>query len=80
MLAEELKEAETSYPHEWIQEAFRTAVTENRRSWSYIASILRRWAAEGKDHGKPGRHPQKNDPEKYLQEYQRRRGHLPWER
>jgi hypothetical protein len=33
---------------------------------------LRRWAAEGKDHGKPGRHPEKDSRQKYLEAYQRR--------
>ena len=48
MLAEQLAEAEESYPSRWIEEAFRLAVHENKRSWSYISAILRRWAAEGK--------------------------------
>ncbi len=80
MLAEELKEAEKLYPWDWIEDAFKIAVTQNKRSWSYVSGILRRWAAEGKDYGKPGRHSAKNDPKKYLEEYQRRRGRLPWER
>ena len=48
MLAEQLAEAEESYPSRWIEEAFRLAIHENKRSWSYISAILRRWAAEGK--------------------------------
>ena len=48
MLAEELKEAEERYPQPWIAEAFRIAVRENKRSWSYISAILRRWASEGR--------------------------------
>ena len=48
MLAEELKEAEERYPQPWISEAFRIAVRENKRSWSYISAILRRWASEGR--------------------------------
>ena len=83
MLAEELKEAETEYSCSWIDEAFKIAVTQNKRNWGYISAILRRWAAEGrdggKDNGKSGRHTQADHPEKYIEEYQRRRGHLPWE-
>jgi DNA replication protein len=83
MLAEELKEAETEYSCSWIDEAFKIAVTQNKRNWGYISAILRRWAAEGRDgskqNGKSGRHTQEDNPEKYIEEYQRRRGHLPWE-
>ena len=79
ILVEELKETEELYPWPWICRAFEIAVTENKRSWRYIAGILRRWAAEGKDNGKPGRHSPKSDRKKYLQDYQRRRGRLPWE-
>lgn len=80
MLADELKEAEELYSWDWISEAFKIGVTQNKRSWSYISAILRRWAAEGKDHGESGGHSQADNRTKYLEEYQRRRGHLPWER
>ena len=79
ILVEELKEAEQEYSENWIAEAFKAAVTQNKRSWSYISAILRRWAAEGKSNGEPRRHSQKDNRAKYLEEYQRRRGHLPWE-
>lgn len=74
ILADELREAEESYPQAWLRDAFAIAVTENKRSWRYISGILRRWAAEGKDHGKPGRHPQADNRQKYLDDYQRRWG------
>jgi DnaD/phage-associated family protein len=80
LLAEELKEAEELYPWDWINEAFRIAVGENKRNWRYISSILRRWADEGKDHGKPGRHSTEDNRRKYIEEYRRRRGLLPEER
>jgi DNA replication protein len=80
LLAEQLEEAENSYPRSWIIEAFRIAVTENKRSWRYIAGILRRWAAEGKDDGKLGRYPQKDNRQKYLDDYQRRWNGPPSER
>ena len=47
-MAAYLQEAEDSYPESWIVAAFDIAIRENKRSWSYIAAILRRWAAEGK--------------------------------
>jgi DNA replication protein len=66
MIAEELKEAERLYPAQWIEEAFREAVTLNKRSWRYIARILERWASEGKDSGEHKRYIKKDDPDKYI--------------
>jgi DnaD/phage-associated family protein len=48
LLAEELMEAEDTYPASWIADAFREAVELNKRSWRYIQRILERWASEGK--------------------------------
>ncbi len=73
MIAEELKEADKLYPPQWIEEAFKEAVTLNKRSWKYIARILERWASEGKDSGKHRRHIKKIDPDKYIKG---RYGHL----
>ena len=92
LMAEQLAEAEERYPPRWIDEAFSAAIVENKRSWRYIAGILRRWAAEGRggvenreentpdeqpgvgvkagatlwegdgrQHGEPGRHSEKDD-------------------
>ncbi|UCH86013.1 MAG: DnaD domain protein [Dehalococcoidia bacterium] len=55
MVAEELKDAEGQYPADWFEPAFRIAVEQNKRSWSYIAAILRRWETEGPDYEKAGR-------------------------
>ena len=77
ILAEEMKEAEERYPWEWIREAFRIAAVENKRNWRYVAGILRRWGAEGKDEGKrdgkPGRHSEADQRQKYLEQYKRQR-------
>jgi DnaD/phage-associated family protein len=51
MIAEELREAEQTYPRDWIEEAFRIAVGNNARNWRYIRAILERWTREGKDGG-----------------------------
>ncbi len=48
LVAEELRDAEDRYPYEWVEEAFRQAVQQNKRKWSYIRAILRRWESEGK--------------------------------
>ncbi len=49
LVAEELRLAEARYPWPWIAAAFREAVEHNKRSWSYIKAILRRWEEEGID-------------------------------
>ncbi|MGD0856292.1 MAG: DnaD domain protein [Dehalococcoidia bacterium] len=67
IIVEELQEAEHRYPAEWIQEAFREALTANVRNWKYIHSILKRWEREGKKDGKSVRDSRKErDPDKYI--------------
>ena len=67
MVADKLKEAEESYSAEWIQEAFKEAVLNNKRNWKYIERILERWATEGKDDGKSGRYFKKErDPNRFV--------------
>jgi DNA replication protein len=65
MIAEELQEAEESYPGEWIEEAFKIAAEQNVRKWRYIQAILERWATEGKDDGK-ARRDREEDGDKYI--------------
>ncbi len=52
MIANELRDAEKHYPADWIADAFREAVTMNKRNWKYVAAILERWRAQGKDAGR----------------------------
>jgi DNA replication protein len=67
IIAEKLKEAGERYAQAWIKEAFEEAVMLNKRNWRYIERILERWATEGKDDGKPGRHPKKErDPDRFI--------------
>jgi len=73
MIAEELKEADKLYPPQWVEEAFKEAVTLNKRSWKYIARILERWASEGKDSGEHKRDVKKDGSDKYIKG---RYGHL----
>jgi len=49
LLSEELREAETTYPQDWIEEAFREAVRLNKRNWKYIWAILENWRTKGRD-------------------------------
>lgn len=48
LIADELREAEQTYPAEWIEEALREALALNKRSWKYIRAILERWHTEGR--------------------------------
>jgi DNA replication protein len=68
MIAEELKEAERLYPPDWIKDAVREAVTQNKRKWSYISAILERWSAEGRESGAHRRDSKKQDPDKYIKQ------------
>jgi DNA replication protein len=48
LIADELQDAADHYPADWIEGAFREAVQHNKRKWSYIRAILRRWETEGR--------------------------------
>ncbi len=48
MIADELKDAEQTYPLRWIEDAIRLAVQNNVRKWRYVQSILERWQLEGR--------------------------------
>ncbi len=48
IIAQELMEAEDTYPAAWIEDAFRIAAERNVRNWRYVRAILERWATEGK--------------------------------
>jgi DnaD/phage-associated family protein len=48
LIADALKDAEGTYPAEWIVESIDLAVKNNKRSWSYCQAILRRWKEEGR--------------------------------
>jgi len=65
IIADELRDAEQTYPAEWIEDAFRIAAERNARSWHYVRAILQRWASQGKDDGESGRYPGK-DRRRYI--------------
>ncbi len=47
LLADALKDAEKTYPPDWVAQALGEAVLNNKRSWKYVEAILRRWKEEG---------------------------------
>ena len=57
MLAEAIKEAQASYPREWIEDAIRYAVERNARSWRYVSKVLDAWQQEGRSRETSGRLP-----------------------
>ncbi len=66
LIADELRDIESEYPAEWIEEAVREAVANNARSLRYIVRILENWRAQGKtDRGKDRGDTEKNR-RKYL--------------
>ncbi len=61
MIAEELRDAERTFPQAWLEDAFRIAAEMNVRHWKYVRTILERWAAEGKDDGTAKRDTAEDD-------------------
>ncbi len=49
LIADTLREAEQTYPTDWIEEAIRKAVLNNARHWRYVEAILRNWKEKGRD-------------------------------
>jgi DNA replication protein len=47
LIADALKDAEQTYPPEWVAEALEIAVKSNKRNWKYAEAILRRFKEEG---------------------------------
>ena len=47
LVAEQLRDAETSYPRLWIEDAIQIAAQANHRHWRYIQAILNRWEEQG---------------------------------
>lgn len=72
LIADELKEAEKLYPADWIRDAIKEAVNQNKRKWSYIAAILEHWSAEGRSDGTHPRDSQEGG-QRYLKQ---RYGHM----
>ena len=66
LIAEELKDAQKSYPAEWIEEAFREAVKGHKQNWKYVSRILERWSTEGRGSGAHRQTSGADDPDKYI--------------
>ena len=66
MIAEELRDAQKTYPESWIKDAIKEAVNAGKRNWRYISAILERWETEGKSDGTHLRDFKKTDPDKFI--------------
>jgi DNA replication protein len=60
LIADSLQEAEKTYPKAWLVDAIAIAAIANKRSWSYINAILRRWQAEGRNEREDRRDSEEN--------------------
>ncbi|HEX9013441.1 MAG TPA: DnaD domain protein [Anaerolineaceae bacterium] len=65
MIAEALRDAEITFPQQWIEEALRIAVENNIRRWRYVEAILRSWQEEGRDD--PNRGDSSKDRRRYIE-------------
>lgn len=71
LLSDMLRDAEATYAPDWIADAMKIAVENNKRSWRYVEAILKGWATEGR-HNRAS-NPVRDDVNPYLQdEYFRR--------
>ena len=81
MVADQLRDAEQTYPVEWIEAAIREATKSNARSWRYISAVLDRWAVKGRGDtsnkssrsnsksGEPGRHSETLTAAEYVERF-----------
>ena len=77
LIADALKDAETEYPPEWIEEALGEAVKRNKRNWKYVEAILRGWKEEGRGKEQNRQNAEElrgRDVEKLVEEFRKRPG------
>jgi DNA replication protein len=66
MIADELRDAEKTYPPDWIRDAIKEAVLHNKRNIRYISKILENWSVEGRSDGTYQRDTKKTGPDRYF--------------
>lgn len=54
IIADELRALLDEHPASWVEDAIREAARSGGRNVKYVAAILSRWQAQGKDHGRNG--------------------------
>ena len=71
LIAERLREADETYPGDWIGDAIKIAVENNVRNWKYVSAILERWQVEGRVDGESRRDPEELQQEGYRRAYEK---------
>lgn len=71
LIAERLREADETYPGDWISDAIKIAVENNVRNWKYVSAILERWQVEGRVDGESRRDPEELQQEGYRRAYEK---------
>jgi DNA replication protein len=66
LISDALRDAELTYPENWILEAITIASERNVRNWRYIQVILTRWQEEGRDERKD-RPDSEKDYKRYIE-------------
>jgi DNA replication protein len=66
LIADELRDVESEYPPEWIEEALREAVQNNARSLRYVVRVLESWKTQGKSERGKARGDSEKNRRKYL--------------
>lgn len=46
-IADDLKDAASTYPLKWVLDAIHEAAVQNKRGWKYCLAILKRWKLQG---------------------------------
>ena len=75
LIADSLKDAEQTYPSEWVAEALEIAVKSNKRNWNYVEAILRRWKEEGhakEQDRRDAQEPRGNDVARKVEDFLKR--------
>ncbi|GAB4519475.1 MAG: hypothetical protein OHK0046_28370 [Anaerolineae bacterium] len=66
MLADELKDMAATFDERWILEAFKEAMTNNKRSLRYVRAILENWRKEGRQQTSKDRTNRDDDGQRYV--------------
>jgi DnaD/phage-associated family protein len=66
LIADALRDAESTYSAPWVEEAIESAARANKRNWHYIEAILRRRQEGGRHERQDRRHSEK-DRRRYVE-------------
>lgn len=61
----EIELAVIRFTAQWVSDAMREAVKRNKKTWVYVAGILKNWERFGKDASMPGGQTKRKKPDRY---------------